>query len=325
MKIGIYGYGNIGKGVELAARQNKDAELIGIFTRRDPSTIKSLTGAKVYSTSQILDFKDKIDVLVLCGGSATELPKMTVELAKNFNVVDSYDNHSKIFEHFNNVDKSARDSGHIALISCGWDPGMFSLNRLYANAVLPEGRDYTFWGRGISQGHSDAIRHIEGVIDARQYTVPVEEVVNKIKNGEILELSTRDKHKRECFVVCDEKADKAKIEQEIKTMPGYFADYDVTVNFISLEELKKNHSKMPHGGFVIRTGATGLNNENKHTITYNLKLDSNPEFTASCIIAFARAINKMYGRGEVGARTVLDIKPRDLINLSDEDILRHMV
>ena len=325
MKIGIYGYGNIGKGVELAAKQNKDVELVGIFTRRDPSEIKSLTGAAVYSTSQILDFKDKIDVLVLCGGSATELPKMTVELAKNFNVVDSYDNHSKIFEHFNNVDKSARDSGHLALISCGWDPGMFSLNRLYANAVLPEGRDYTFWGRGISQGHSDAIRHIEGVIDARQYTVPVEEVVNKIKNGEVLELSTRDKHKRECFVVCDEKADKAKIEREIKTMPGYFADYDVTVNFISLEELKENHSKMPHGGFVIRTGTTGLNNENKHTITYNLKLDSNPEFTASCIIAFARAINKMYERGEVGARTVLDVKPRDLSNLSDEEILRHMV
>ena len=325
MKIGIYGYGNIGKGVELACAQNKDSKVVGIFTRRNPSEVKSILGTAVYSTDDIMKYKNEIDVLIICGGSETELPTMTVELAKNFNVVDSFDNHSHVYEHFNNVDKVSKESKHLALISCGWDPGMFSLNRLYANAVLPEGTDYTFWGRGISQGHSDAIRHIDGVIDARQYTVPVDSVVEKIRNGEVLELTTREKHKRECYVVVEEGADKNKIENEIKTMPGYFADYDTTVHFISLDELKKNHSAMPHGGFVIRTGVTGKDKENKHTISYNLKLDSNPEFTASCIVAFARAIDKMYKNGEVGARTVLDIRPRDLSPLSDEEILKHII
>ena len=325
MKIGIYGYGNIGKGVELASNQNKDVEVVGIFTRRNPNDIKTLCGSKVYNASDILNFKNEIDVLIICGGSATELPTMTVELAKNFNVVDSFDNHSHVYEHFNNVDKEAKASKYIALISCGWDPGMFSLNRLYANAILPDGKDYTFWGRGISQGHSDAIRHIEGVVDARQYTVPVEEVVEKIKNGDTSDYSTREKHKRECFVVVEDNADKNKIENEIKTMPGYFADYDTTVHFITLEELKKNHSEMPHGGFVIRTGVTGVDKNHKHTISYNLKLDSNPEFTASCLVAFARAVDKMHKRGEVGAKTVLDVRPRDLSALSDEDILKHIV
>lgn len=325
MKIGIYGYGNIGKGVELAASQNKDVEVVGIFTRRNPSDIKSLCGTKVYNASDIFNFKNEIDVLIICGGSATELPTMTVELAKNFNVVDSFDNHSHVYEHFNNVNKEALGTKHTALISCGWDPGMFSLNRLYAGVVLPEGKDYTFWGRGISQGHSDAIRHIEGVIDARQYTVPVDEVVERIKNGDTSDYTVREKHKRECFVVAEENADKNKIENEIKTMPGYFADYDTTVHFITLDELKKNHSEMAHGGFVIRTGVTGINKEHKHTISYNLKLDSNPEFTASCLIAFARAVDKMHKRGEVGAKTVLDVRPRDLSALSDEDILKHII
>ena len=325
MRVGIYGYGNVGKGVEYACYQNKDVELVGIFTRRDKSSIKSELGSAIYNASELKDFKDKIDVLVLCGGSATELPTMTVELAKDFNVIDTFDTHANIPVHFKNVDKAAKESGHIAMISCGWDPGMFSLNRLYANALLPNGVDYTFWGKGISQGHSDAIRRIKGVVDAKQYTVPVKEVVDKILNGETPELTTRQKHLRECYVVVEEGADKNKIEQEIKNMPNYFADYDTTVNFISIEELKEKHCGMPHAGFVIRTGSTGKNGEHKHTISYNLKLDSNPEFTAMAVIAFARALYKEKMNGTTGCLTVFDIRPRDLINMPYEELLGHML
>ena len=325
MKLGIYGYGNVGKGVEYACAQNKDVELVGIFTRRDKNLVKSELGSPIYNASELKDFKDKIDVLILCGGSATELPTMTVELAKDFNVIDTFDTHANIPVHFKNVDKVAKENGHIAMISCGWDPGMFSLNRLYANALLPNGIDYTFWGKGISQGHSDAIRRIEGVLDAKQYTVPVESVVKRILNGETPELTTRDKHLRECYVVAKEGADKNKIEQEIKNMPNYFADYDTTVHFISLEELKEKHSGMPHAGFVIRTGTTGKGGEHKHTISYNLKLDSNPEFTAMAVVAFARALCKEKMNGVTGCLTVFDIRPRDLINLSYDELLSHML
>ncbi len=325
MKLGIYGYGNVGKGVEYACAQNKDVELVGIFTRRDKSEVKSQLENKVYSVSELKDFKDKIDILIICGGSATELPTMTVDLAKDFNVIDTFDTHANIPTHFKNVDKSAKDSGHIAMISCGWDPGMFSLNRLYANALLPTGVDYTFWGKGISQGHSDAIRRIKGVIDAKQYTVPVKEVVDRILKGETPELSTRQKHLRECYVVVEEGADKEKIAEEIKNMPNYFADYDTTVNFISKEELIEKHSGMPHAGFVIRTGTTGKEGEHKHTISYNLKLDSNPEFTAMATVAFARALYKEKLNGTVGCLTVFDIRPRDLINMSYEELLKHML
>ena len=325
MKIGIYGYGNLGRGVECAIRQNPDAELTGIFTRRDPSSIKTLTGAKVYSASDILSFKDAVDVLIICGGSATDLPVLTPELAGNFNVVDSFDTHAKIPEHFANVDKVARESGHTALISAGWDPGLFSLNRLYASCVLPDGKDYTFWGRGVSQGHSDAIRRIDGVKDARQYTVPVEDALKRVRSGEMPDLTTREKHTRECYVVAEEGADKARIENEIKTMPNYFADYDTTVTFISEEELKTNHSAIPHGGFVIRTGKTGLHGENTHVIEYSLNLDSNPEFTSSAIVAFARAIDKKHKKGETGCFTVFDISPAELSPLSPEEMRKKML
>ena len=325
MKLGIYGYGNIGKGVELACSQNKDVELVGIFTRRDKNEVKSILGTKVYNVNELQDFKDKIDILAICGGSATELPKMTVELAKDFNVIDTFDTHANIPEHFKNVDKAAKDSGHIAMISCGWDPGMFSLNRLYANALLPNGKDYTFWGKGISQGHSDALRRIKGVIDAKQYTVPVKEVVDKVLNGETPELTTRDKHIRECYVVVEDGADKSRIENEIKTMPNYFADYETIVNFISLEELKEKHSGMPHAGFVIRSGNTGKDNEHKHIISYNLKLDSNPEFTAMAVVAFARALHKEKKNGTLGCLTVFDIRPRDIIDVPYEELLKHML
>ncbi len=325
MKIGIYGYGNLGRGVECAIRQNPDAELTGIFTRRDPSSIKTLTGAKVYSASDILSFKDAVDVLIICGGSATDLPVLTPELAKNFNVVDSFDTHAKIPEHFANVDKTARESGHTALISAGWDPGLFSLNRLYASCVLPDGKDYTFWGRGVSQGHSDAIRRIDGVKDARQYTVPVEDALKRVRSGEMPDLTTREKHTRECYVVAEEGADKARIENEIKTMPNYFADYDTTVTFISEEELKTGHSAIPHGGFVIRTGKTGLHGENTHVIEYSLGLDSNPEFTSSAIVAFARAIDKKHKKGETGCFTVFDISPAELSPLSPEEMRKKML
>ena len=322
MKLGIYGYGNVGKGVELAASQNSDMEVVGIFTRRDKNVVKSILGTKVYGADELDSFKDKIDVLVICGGSATELPTMTPKLAKDFNVIDTFDTHANISSHFQNVDKAAKEGGHIAMISGGWDPGMFSLNRLYANAILPEGEDYTFWGRGVSQGHSDALRHIEGVIAAKQYTVPVKTVVERILNGETPKLTVREKHTRECFVVVKDGVDKAKIEKEIKTMPHYFDEYDTTVNFISMEEFEKNHAEMPHAGFVVRTGVTGKDKEHKHTISYNLKLDSNPEFTASVVVAFARALKKEYDRGTKGCLTVFDIRPRDISLKSYEELLK---
>ncbi len=318
MKIGIYGYGNLGRGVECAAARAKDTELIGIFTRRDPSSVKSKLNTPVYGASELKCFKDKLDVLIVCGGSATDLPVLTPALAKDFNVVDSFDTHASIPEHFAKVDKSCRSSGHIALISGGWDPGLFSVNRLYASAVLPDGKDYTFWGKGVSQGHSDAIRRIDGVVDARQYTVPVPEALKAVRAGEAPELSARQKHTRECYVVVEDGADKVRIEHEIVTMPNYFADYDTTVHFISLEELKKDHSGIPHGGCVIRTGKTGIDGENKHVIEYSLKLDSNPEFTSSVLVAYARALNKMFLRGDIGCKTVFDIAPADLSEMSGE-------
>ena len=325
MKIAIYGYGNLGKGVESAVWQNPDVTLTGVFTRRSPDKVKTLTGVPVYSASDILSHKNDIDVLIICGGSATDLPAMTPELAKDFNVVDSFDTHANIPSHFANVDKAAKQNGHIALISAGWDPGMFSLNRLYASAILPNGKDYTFWGRGVSQGHSDAIRRIPGVVDARQYTVPVPEALEAVRSGSMPELTTRQKHTRECFVVAADGADKAAIEKAIKTMPNYFDEYDTTVTFITQEELNANHASLPHGGFVIRSGKTGINGENTHTIEYSLKLDSNPEFTASAIVAFARAINKMHQRGDNGCKTVFDIAPADLSPLSGEELRAHLL
>lgn len=326
MKIGIYGYGNLGKGVECAIMQNPDARLVAVFTRRDPESVKILTpSAKVEKAENVLLYKNEIDVLVICGGSATDLPVMTPELAKNFNVIDSFDTHAKIPEHFKNVDIAAKENGNIALISAGWDPGMFSVNRLMASAILPDGKDYTFWGRGVSQGHSDAIRRIDGVIDARQYTCPVDAAMEKVRKGENPCLTTREKHTRECFVVAEEGADLKRIENEIKTMPNYFADYDTTVTFISKEELDKNHKGIPHGGSVIRTGVTGKNGENKEIIEYKLKLDSNPEFTASVILCYARAIYKMKMRGETGCKTVFDVAPRDMSAVPYDEMLAHML
>jgi len=325
MKLAIYGYGNLGKGVECAAAKAQDAELVGIFTRRDPSSVKPHSGVPVYPAADILNFRDDIDVLIICGGSATDLPGMTPALANDFNVLDSFDTHASIPEHFDRVDKAAKESGHIALISAGWDPGMFSLNRLYASAVLPDGCDYTFWGRGVSQGHSDAIRRIEGVKDARQYTVPVPEALERVRRGENPTLSVREKHTRECYVVAEEGADLARIEREIKEMPHYFDEYDTTVTFITQEELNRDHRGIPHGGEVIRTGVTGWNGENKHVIEYSLKLDSNPEFTASVLVAFARAIDRMRRRGGTGCRTVFDIAPADLSPLSREELRAKML
>lgn len=325
MKLAIYGYGNIGRGVEAAAQQSDDMEMLCVFTRRDPSTVITKTGIPVYSADDILEYKDEIDVLIICGGSATDLPKMTPELAKNFNVVDSFDTHAKIPEHFANVDKVAKENGTLALISGGWDPGMFSVNRLYASAILPNGKDYTFWGKGVSQGHSDAIRRIEGVKDARQYTVPIEKAVDAVRAGTMPEFTTRDKHLRECYVVAEDGADKARIENEIKTMPNYFADYDTTVTFITAEEMAEKHNTLPHGGMVIRSGKTGLNNENAHTIEYKLTLDSNPEFTSNVLVALARAVNKKAQRGETGCVTIFDIAPADLSPLSGEELRAHML
>ena len=325
MKIAIYGYGNLGKGVECAVKQNPDVQLTAVFTRRAPETVKTLTGVPVYSADDILNYRDQIDVLIICGGSATDLPKMTPYLAGYFNVVDSFDTHANIPAHFAAVDDAAKKSGHIALISAGWDPGMFSIARLYASSILPNGRDYTFWGRGVSQGHSDAVRRIEGVLDARQYTVPVPAALEAVRSGETPELTTRQKHTRECYVVAADGADKARIENEIKTMPNYFSDYDTTVTFISMEEMKRDHSALPHGGCVIRTGKTGLDGECTHVIEYSLKLDSNPQFTSSALIAFARAVNKMYARGRVGCTTVFDIAPADLSPLSGEELRAHML
>lgn len=324
IKVAIYGYGNLGKGVECALANNPDMELVGVFTRRAPSSVET-HGAPVYAADALMDFKKKIDILILCGGSATDLPRMTPELAKHFNVIDSFDTHAKIPEHFNAVNDAAIYSGHIALISGGWDPGMFSLNRMYASAILPECSTYTFWGRGVSQGHSDAIRRIDGVLDARQYTVPVAEAMERVRNGETPPLSTREKHQRECFVVAKEGADLARIENEIKTMPNYFADYDTTVTFVTKEELQKNHTQLPHGGSVICTGTTGWNKEHKQVIEYQLNLDSNPEFTASVLVAYARALYKMRRRQLTGCKTVFDIAPADLSPLSPEELRAKML
>lgn len=321
IRVGILGYGNLGRGVECAVKQNDDMELAAVFTRRDPSGVTILTeGVPVCSVDDAADWKDKIDVLILCGGSATDLPKQTPEFAKLFNVIDSFDTHARIPEHFANVDAAAKESGKVGIISVGWDPGMFSLNRLYANAILPDGKDYTFWGKGVSQGHSDAIRRIEGVKNAIQYTVPIEEAVERVRSGSEPELSTREKHLRECYVVAEEGADKALIEKTIKEMPNYFADYDTTVTFVSEEELKAEHSKMPHGGFVIRTGETGREG-NKHVIEYSLKLDSNPEFTSSVLVAYARAAYRLANNGDCGAKTVFDIAP-GLLSMKSAEQLR---
>lgn len=326
IRIGIVGYGNLGKGVEAAVFNNEDMELVAVFTRRDPSSLKVKTpGAKVDSYSNMASYKDQIDIMINCGGSATDLPETTPEIAELFSVIDSFDTHARIPEHFSNVDAKAKANGNIAVISCGWDPGMFSLNRLYMNAILPNGNDYTFWGRGVSQGHSDAIRRIEGVIDARQYTVPVPEALASVRAGENPELTTRQKHTRECFVVVEDGADKARIENEIKTMPNYFSDYDTTVTFITMDELKANHSGIPHGGSVIRSGVTGFDKDVKHTIEYSLNLESNPEFTGSVIAAYARAAYKLLGKGETGCKTVFDIAPADLTSMSGEEIRAHML
>ena len=325
-KIGIYGYGNLGRGVELAVNAAKDMELVAVFTRRDPASLKiASAGVEVASVNDIASYKDKIDVLILCGGSATDLPVQTPELAKLFNVIDSFDTHAKIPEHFNNVDKASRDNKHIALISAGWDPGMFSLNRLYANAILPNGKDYTFWGRGVSQGHSDAIRRIKGVKDGRQSTCPIDEALDAVRSGSNPELTSRQKHTRLCYVVLEEGADAAYVENAIKTMPNYFSDYDTTVNFISQEELDRDHKGLPHGGFVFRSGVTGANNEHKHIIEYSLKLDSNPEFTANVIVAYTRAIARLYKEGVEGCKTVFDIAPAYLVPLSDEELRASML
>lgn len=326
MRIGILGYGNLGKGIECAIRQNDDMELSCVFTRRDPSSVKILTdGVPVYSVCDILEHKEEVDVLVICGGSATDLPKMTPEYAKYFHVIDSFDTHACIPEHFNHVDASAKESKHVALISAGWDPGMFSLTRLYCNSILPKGNDYTFWGKGVSQGHSDAIRRIEGVKNAKQYTIPVQEALDAVREGKNPVLTTRQKHIRECFVVLKEDADADKVEREIKEMPNYFADYDTTVHFISEEEFAKNHSGIAHGGFVFRSGKTGWNEENNHVIEYSLKLDSNPEFTSSVIVAFARAIFRLAKEGNYGCKTVFDIAPAYLSNLTPEEMRAHLL
>ena len=310
IRIGILGYGNLGRGVECAIKHNPDMELVAVFTRRDPATVKILTdSASVYHVDEAEKMKDKIDVMILCGGSATDLPVQTPKYAQWFNVVDSFDTHARVPEHFANVDKAASESNHVGIISVGWDPGMFSLNRMYANAILTNGKDYTFWGKGVSQGHSDAIRRIDGVKDGKQYTIPVEAALEAVRNGENPELTTRQKHTRECFVVAEEGADLARIENEIKTMPNYFDEYDTTVHFISEEELKRDHSGIPHGGFVIRTGKTGWNDENSHVIEYSLKLDSNPEFTSSVIVAYARAAYRMSQEGQKGCKTVFDVAP----------------
>ena len=326
IKIGILGYGNLGRGVECAVKQNDDMELVAVFTRRNPEDVKILTDtATVCNVADVEDWKDKIDVMIICGGSATDLPKQTPVYAKMFNVIDSFDTHARIPEHFANVDAAAKEGGHVGIISVGWDPGMFSLNRLYANAILPDGNDYTFWGKGVSQGHSDAIRRVEGVKDGKQYTIPVEAALKAVRNGENPELTTRQKHTRECFVVLEEGADAAKVEEEIKTMPNYFSDYDTTVHFISEEELKANHSGIPHGGFVLRSGKTGWNGENKHLIEYSLKLDSNPEFTSSVLIAYARAAYRLASEGQIGCKTVFDIAPAYLSAKSGEELRKHML
>ena len=326
IRIGIFGYGNLGRGVECAVKQNPDMTLVGVFTRRPPATLETVyKDTPVFSASTIIGMRKEIDVLILCGGSATDLPKQTPLFAKYYNVVDSFDTHAKIPEHFDAVDAAAREGGYVSIISVGWDPGMFSVNRAYAEAILTNGSSYTFWGKGVSQGHSDAIRRIEGVLDAKQYTIPVESALEAVRNGSAPELTARQKHLRECFVVAKEGADKAKIEAEIKNMPNYFADYDTTVHFISAEELKANHSGIPHGGFVIRSGKTGKELENNHVIEYSLKLDSNPEFTASVLVAYARAAYRLASEGQVGCKTVLDIPPSYIIPKSPEQLRKELL
>lgn len=326
IRIGIYGYGNLGRGIESAIRQNPDMKLVAVFTRRDPASLKINTdGAEVVSVADVDKYADKIDVMMICGGSATDLPVQTPALAEKFSVVDSFDTHAKIPEHFANVDAAAKKGNNVAMISVGWDPGMFSLNRLYASAILPDGKDYTFWGKGVSQGHSDAIRRIEGVLDAKQYTIPVDAALESVRRGDAPILTTREKHTRECFVVAAEGADKAKIEKEIKEMPNYFADYDTTVHFISKEELVRDHGGIPHGGFVIRSGKTGLNGEHNHIIEYSLKLDSNPEFTASVLVAYARAAYRLKSEGVSGCKTVFDVPPAYLSPKSHDEIIATML
>lgn len=326
IRVGIMGYGNLGRGIECAIKQNADMELVVVFTRREPSTVQVLTdNVTVCRASEAPQWADKIDVLILCGGSATDLPEQTPEYAKYFNVVDSFDTHARIPEHFTMVDEATRRAKHIGIISVGWDPGMFSLSRMYANAVLPCGKDYTFWGKGVSQGHSDAIRRIEGVKDGKQYTIPMEEALDLVRSGRNPELTTRQKHTRECFVVLEEGADSNRVEEEIKNMPNYFADYDTTVHFISEEELKKNHSGIPHGGFVIRSGKTGWEEEHNHVIEYSLKLDSNPEFTASVIVAYARAAYRLAKEGQIGCKTVLDVAPAYLSAKSGDELRKEFV
>ena len=324
IKIAIAGYGNLGKGVECAIAQNPDTCLTGIYTRRNPKDVKTVfESSKVYHMDDLLSHKDEIDVVIICGGSATDLPVQTPALAKHFNVIDSFDTHAKIPVHFENVDKSAKEGDNIAIISVGWDPGLFSLNRLYADAILPSGKDYTFWGKGVSQGHSDAIRRIDGVLDAKQYTIPIDDALERVRKGENPELSTADKHIRECFVVAAPGADKESIETQIKTMPNYFADYKTIVHFISQEELDRDHAGIGHGGFVIRSGITGKNGENKHIIEYSLKLDSNPEFTASVLVAYARAAYRLKKEGESGCKTVFDIAPKYLSPKTVEELRAH--
>ena len=326
IRVGILGYGNLGKGVECAVKHNPDMELKAVFTRRNPDSLSILTeGAKVYRAEETLSMKDEIDVMILCGGSATDLPAQTPEMAAHFNVIDSFDTHANIPRHFEAVDKAAKESGHVGIISVGWDPGMFSLNRLYANAILPGGSDYTFWGKGVSQGHSDAIRRIQGVKDARQYTIPVEDALKAVRSGTGPDLTTRQKHTRECFVVAEDGADKKAIEEAIVTMPNYFADYDTTVHFISEDELMRDHAGIPHGGFVIRTGRTGWEDENSHVVEYSLKLDSNPEFTASVITAYARAAYRLSREGQTGCRTVLDIAPAYLSAQDGAELRKHLL
>ena len=326
IRLGIIGYGNLGKGVEIAVKDAPDMELKAVFTRRDPAKVSILTpGVSVVQVNEIEQWKDRLDVVILCGGSATDLPEQTPKYAAMFNVVDSFDTHARIPEHFANVDAAAKAGDHIAVISCGWDPGMFSLARVYSNAILPDGEDYTFWGKGVSQGHSDAIRRIPGVKNAKQYTIPVEAALEAVRSGSNPALTTRQKHLRECFVVLEEGADAAAVEQAIVTMPNYFADYDTTVHFISQEELLSNHSGMAHGGFVFRSGATGVNKEHKHIIEYSLKLDSNPEFTTNVLVACARAICRMYDKGERGCKTILDIPPALLSQFSGEELRAHLL
>lgn len=326
IRLGIIGYGNLGRGVELAASKADDMELVAVFTRRDPATVKLHTeGIPVLKIDEVADWKDKIDVMILCGGSATDLPTQTPEFAKMFNVVDSFDTHARIPEHFENVDRAAKDAGKVAVISCGWDPGLFSLARVYGNAILPDGNDYTFWGKGVSQGHSDACRRVEGVLDARQYTIPVQSALDAVRSGANPELTTRQKHTREVFVVAEEGADKAKIEETIKNMPNYFSDYDTTVHFITAEEMKANHSGLAHGGFVFRTGKTGWEGEHKHVIEYRLTLDSNPEFTTSVLVAVARAAYRMSSEGQKGCKTILDIPPAYLSALDGAELRKRLL